>query len=270
MDNNKFLIENIFEAAIKGAKLSEKDSQTLRNAISNEIRKKPFRVAIIGQSGVGKTSTLNAVFGLNGYVADIAEGTTQIEEKIFPMGDGFNLAIYDMPGLNNDVEKDMEYEQLYRSILPDCDVIIYIVNAHSKDIGEDCRILKEVVLPICQKGDTLRNLILAINKIDTIGESMDPNDPELRWDYINNVPTPKLKECIRVKLNAISDRLVSENLVGGEDSIDVEKIVFYSAVFNYNLGEFLIAITKTPRGIFWAGTVGPERLGKWSDMLLNK
>lgn len=266
----KFMLENLIESIIKGSKLSDADSKTLRDAIDNEIRHKPFRVAIIGQSGVGKTSTLNAVFGLKGYVADIAEGTTQIEEKIFPMGDGFNLAIYDMPGLNNDIEKDLEYEQLYKKILPTCDVIVYIINAHSKDIGEDCRILKEVVLPICQSGDTLKNIILAVNKIDTIGESMDPNDPELRWDIINNVPTQKLKECIRVKLGAISDRLIAENLVGGDDAIDVDKIVFYSAVFNYNLGEFLMAITRTPRGVFWAGTVGPERLGKWSDMLLNK
>ena len=88
MENKKFMIEQLFDLVIKGAHLSEADSAKLTNAIDEEIHKKPFRVAIIGQSGVGKTTTLNAVFGLKDYVSDIAEGTTKIEEKIFPI---FNI-----------------------------------------------------------------------------------------------------------------------------------------------------------------------------------
>ena len=47
----KFMLENLIESIIKGSKLSDADSKTLRDAIDNEIRHKPFRVAIIGQSG---------------------------------------------------------------------------------------------------------------------------------------------------------------------------------------------------------------------------
>ena len=266
----KFLIEKLFDLIGKGADLSNDDRNLLNETINNRIRNKPFRVAIIGQSGVGKSSTLNAVFGLKNYVSSIAEGTQKVEEHIFPMEDGFNLAVYDMPGLNNDILKDLEYEMLYKNILPTCDVIVYIVNAHSKDIGEDCRILKEVVIPICKNNNVLENLVLGVNKVDTIGESFDPNDPELCWDIVNNVPTEKLKECIKVKLGDISDKLITENLVGGTDGIDVKRIVFYSAIFNYNLGAFLKAILETPEGVIWVGTVGLERIGKWSDLVLNK
>lgn len=270
MDSNKFLIERILDAVGKKANLSISDQKIVSDAINDRIRKKPFRVAIIGQSGVGKSSTLNAVFGVKSYVSDIAEGTTNIEEHIFPMQDGFSLAVYDMPGLNNDIHRDMEYEVLYKQILPTCDVIVYIINAHSKDIGEDCRILKEVVVPICRGNNILPNLILGINKVDTIGQAENPNDPELRWDVINNVPTEKLKRCIKIKLSAISDRLIDEGLVSKEDGIDVKRIVFYSAVFNYNLRAFLMAILDTPEGVIWVGTVGLDRIGKWSDLVLNK
>ncbi len=270
MENNKFLLERILDMVAKKANLSDSDKKKVDDAINDRIRKRPFRVAIIGQSGVGKSSTLNAVFGLKTYVSDVAEGTTNIEEHIFPMQDGFSLAVYDMPGLNNDIHKDMEYEELYKKILPTCDVVVYIINAHSKDIGEDCRILKEVVIPICKGNNILPNLILGINKVDTIGQSEDPNDPELRWDIINNVPTEKLKKCIKIKLDAITDRLIDENLVGGDNGIDVKRIVFYSAVFNYNLRAFLMAILETPEGVIWVGTVGLDRIGKWSDLVLNK
>jgi small GTP-binding protein len=271
MDNkdNEFLIQKLLSKVLEGGKASDEDKSKVMKALDKEIKDKPFRVAVIGQSGVGKSTTLNSVFGLSNYTSDIAEGTTDIEEKVFPMRDGFNLSIYDMPGLNCDVDKDIEYEKLYKKILPNCDVIVYIINAHSRDLGEDCRILKDVVLPICNEHKIKENLILAFNKIDTIGETEDPNDPDLRWNTIENLPTEKLKKAIKVKLSDLTDKLIEENLLGG-DSINTDQVVFYSAVFNYNLSEFLKAITKAGnRGWIWTSTVGLERIGKWSDKKLN-
>ena len=251
--------------------VSEEDKETVTNALNKELLEKPFRVAIIVQSGVGKSTTLNSVFGLKNYISDLAEGTTDIVEKIFPMRDGFNLSIYDMPGLNNDEDKDIEYEELYKQILPGCDVIVYVINAHSRDFGEDCRILKEVVLPICKENKIKDNLILAINKIDTIGESIDPNDPELKWNVFENVPTEKLKVAIKTKLSDIVDKLIEEELLGAESSLENHQIVFYSAVFNYNLRDFIIAITKAgKRGWIWPATVGLERAGLWSEAKFNQ
>lgn len=230
----------------------------------------PFRVVLLGQPGVGKSTTVEAVFSLNNYVSAIVEGTTDIVEKVFPMRDGFSLSIYDMPILNNDVEKNLEYEKMCKKILPKCDVIVYVIDAHSKNLDEDCRILKEFVLPICNTNSLRDNLILAFNKIDTIGETENPNDPELRWDIINNCPTEKLKKAIKVKLNNLVEKLIDEQIVGCADSIQPEQVVFYSAVFNYNLGDFLKAITKAgKRGWIWTSTVGLERIGKWSDKRLG-
>jgi len=266
---NTFMIERIFEA-LMGDRVSEEDKAKVMEALEKELTEKPFRVAIIGQTGVGKTSTLNAVFGVDHYVSDVAEGTTDIIEEVFPIRDGFSLSVYDMPGLGYDIDRDEEYEKMYKKILPESDVIIYIINAHSRDLGEDCRILKEVVLPICKDNNVLDNLILAFNKIDTIGETIDPNDPELRWDVINNKPTEKLGEAIKTKLGDLTDKLISENIIGGKDAVKTDRIVFYSAIFNYNLRAFLMAITKTEKGWEFTATVGFEQIGKWSDKVMSK
>lgn len=264
--DNRFLIQKLFDGIFAKANVSAEDKKVVNDALEKELKSKPFRVAVIGQSGVGKSTTLNSVFGLNNYTSNILEGTTQITEKIFPMRDGFNLSIYDMPGLNNDIDKDIEYEKMYRKILPECDVIVYIINAHSRDIGEDCRILKEVVLPICNENSIKDNLILAFNKIDAIGETEDPNDPELRWDIVENLPTKKLGDIIKIKLGNFTDKLIDEGLIGEDDTLSPHQVVFYSAVFNYNLRDFIIAITKAgKRGWIWSGTVGLERVAKWSD-----
>lgn len=264
-----FMIEKLLDA-ILGKNVSEQEKQEVMTAINKEIVEKPFKVAVVGQSGVGKSTTLNAVFGLDNYTSEIAEGTTDIEEKTFPMRDGFNLSIYDMPGLGCDVDKDVEYEKMYQKVLPNCDVIVYIINAHSKDLGEDCRLLRDVILPICNQNEIKDNLILAFNKIDTIGESEDPNDPLLKWDVFENLPTEKLKKAIKVKLSELTDKLIDENLIGSADAIKPDQVVFYSAIYNYNLGDFLGAITKAgKRGWIWTATVGFERIGKWSDKKLN-
>ena len=186
---DKFAVERLLTAILGASNVSASDKRAVMDAINNEITEKPFRVAVVGQAGVGKSTTLNSVFGLKNYTSDLAEGTTDIEEKKFQMRDGFNLSIYDMPGLGYDVDKDLQYERMYSKILPGCDVIVYIINAHSKDIGEDCRILKHIILPTCNANQVMDNLIIAFNKIDTIGEMQDPDDPDLRWNVKENLPT---------------------------------------------------------------------------------
>lgn len=263
LENYSFMIQKLFSLIFAKAKVSKDDKEKVFGKLEEEISGRPFKVAIIGQAGVGKSSTLNAVFGLNLPTSDIHEGTTEIIEKIFPMRDGFNLSIYDMPGLLQSRKKDKVYEEMYKEILPNCDVIVYIIKANTRNIGDDCRILKEIVLPICNQSSVKDNLIIAVNKVDTIGETIDPDDPELQWDIIENRPTAKLYECILKKRLDIFQKLISENLVliNNETALKPEQVVFYSATFEYNLGEFLKAITKAgKRGWIWTACVGYDRV----------
>lgn len=265
LSNYSSMIEKLFAAIFKAAAVSKEDKEKVFGKLNEEITGRPFKVAIIGQAGVGKSSTLNAVFGLNLPTSDIEEGTTEIIEKIFPMGDGFNLSIYDMPGLLQSRKKDQVYEEMYKEILPTCDVIIYIIKANTRNVGDDCKILKEVVLPICNESSIKDNLIIAVNKVDTIGETIDPDDPELMWDGIENRPTNKLYECILKKRADIFEKLISENLVllNSPTALKPEQVVFYSAVYNYNLGEFLKVVTKAgKRGWIWTGVKGLDLFRK--------
>lgn len=258
-----FFIQKLFSQIFKKANVSQKDQEQVFGKLSDEITGKPFRVAIIGQSGVGKSSTLNAVFGLDLPTSDIEEGTTEIIEKIFPMRDGFNLSIYDMPGLLQSRKKDKEYVEMYKEILPKCDVIVYIIKANSRNIGDDCRILKEIVLPICNESSVKENLIIAVNKVDIIAESFGSNDPDLIWDPISNVPSKKMLDCILKKRMDIFEKLISENLVllNSQTAIKPEQVVFYSAVWGYNLKQFLLAITRAgKRGFIWTSTIGYDLL----------
>lgn len=263
LQNYSFMIQKLFAVILGKSNVSQADREKVFKGLDEEITKRPFKVAIIGQSGVGKSSTLNAVFGLNLPVSDITEGTTEIIEKIFPMRGGFNLSIYDMPGLLQSRKKDKEYEEMYKEILPQCDVIVYIIRANTRNIGDDCRILKDVVLPICNQSSIKDNLIIAVNKVDTIGQTIAPDDPELVWDPISNVPSDKLFECIKKKRLDIYTKLIDENLVlvNSESALDPSQVVFYSAAYEYNLGQFLKAITNAgKRGWIWTACIGYDQM----------
>lgn len=264
-------IDHLTNAMFKETNLSEEERKKIKAALDSELYKKPFRVAVIGQSGVGKSSIVNAMFGVSNYVSDVMEGTTDVVEQKFELLPNFTLSLFDMPGLNNDVKKDMYYEEVYRKILPKCDVILYVINSHSRDIGEDCRILKEVVLPICLNNKLTERLVVAFNKIDTIGESIDPTDPELKWNIFDNLPTEKLKDAILVKLNDFIDKLISENLIDDKSGVKKEMIVFCSALFNYNLQPLFNAICSAgDRGWIYAAVCGVSLVGKYESKVINK
>lgn len=270
-NSSEFYIYDLFKKVLSGGNIPIDDQRRVFAALEKEIKERPFKVAVIGQAGVGKSTTLNSVFGLDHYTSSVSEGTTDIIEEVFEIKEGFKLAVYDMPGLNVSVKKDLIYEEKYKEILPGCDVVIYIINAHSRDIGEDCRILKNVVIPICKDNNILRNLVIAVNKIDTVGEPQneEPYPVELQWDEEENRPTPQLAALIEEKLHIINVALVKAHIIDNSENVNKDQFVIYSAMYNFNLRDFFMAILNTERGWIWATTVGIENIGKWSDKRLN-
>lgn len=273
-EKKEFRIEEMLRKLIeKSGAVSDEERKMVSDKLSEEIRNRPFKVAIIGQGGVGKTSTIQSVFGVkpsrSNKIRSVEEGTPDVEEKIFDIEDGFSLSISDMPGLKNDITKDERvYIPLYKSILPDCDLIVYVIDAHAKELGIDIKILRDTVIPICKEAGKTKNIIIAINKIDTIGQSFPEyrTNKEYHWDKINNKPTETLSKLIEERLMDIYRRLVKEDIL---EYLDIKQCPAYSAVYAYNMQGFLEAILQSERGWIFVGTVAEKVMAKWSEHKLN-
>ena len=262
------MLKNFLE---KTGEVSNEDIGLVIDKLKDELKNKPFRVAIIGQGGVGKTSTIQSIFGVkpgkSNKIRSVEEGTCDIEEKLYDIDDGFRLSIADMPGLKNDITKDKNiYIPLYKEILPNCDLIIYVIDAHAKEIGIDTQILRDIVIPICKDAGKTSNIVIALNKIDTIGQSFPEYkiNKEYHWDRTNNKPTETLTKLIEERLMTIYKTLIREKIIGKE-SIKVVQAPAYSAVYAYNMQGLLLAILESDNGYKFVGTVAQDVMARWSD-----
>lgn len=223
------------------SKLKPKEFEEFKTKVQTELLDRAPVVAIIGKAGVGKTTTINNLFDVDdfvaealtfdekGHIGDVRRGTTTAIRKRFDLKIGIGLDIIDLPGLGDDIRKDKEFEAIYRQILPQCDIILYVLKADNRTLGEDERILQNIVLPSCDK----KKIILAVNQVDILGENEG-----LHWDTRINLPDPRQEELIQLKQKDISS-MFHEDL-----DVDVNKIVCYSAIKRYHLLELLHSIVN--------------------------
>ena len=74
-------------------------------------------IVVIGTAGVGKTSTINAIFGVDWAVGVGKRGTTSMQEKVFEIDSVRRMKIIDLPGMGDSIERDKETAEIYKKIL---------------------------------------------------------------------------------------------------------------------------------------------------------
>ena len=198
-------------------------------AALNDKMQTPPKIAIIGKSGAGKTTTINALFGTNWHVSDIKTGTTEAQQETFTLKSGSKITMVDMPGLGDSRAKDAIFINEYKRILPEADIILYVLQADDRGFASDMKILKEVVLP-CAK-NALDKIIIGINKVDLLGMNEG-----LKWNRTINLPSERQAQLIEQKCTDAIKR-ISKSL-----GLKKENIVYFSAIQYYRLYELLYCL----------------------------
>ena len=199
-------------------------------------------IAIIGFTGVGKSSTLNALFNAGQPTSDVracTQDAKQFTGNLEPYtGKNGIVNIYDMPGLGESIAKDKIHYDVYAKILPVVDVIIWTFHAEDRAMTP----MQNALLTLVEKlgSGFTHKLLFAINKADAIA----PGESE--WNTKFNIPSNVQRQNLDDFEAYIRER-IHEVLPSWNGPI-----ISYSAKRRYHLDQLMTAMIEVmPKDRKW-------------------
>jgi small GTP-binding protein len=189
----------------------------------SRIRNYSPKVAIFGDTGVGKSSLCNALFGKD--IAEISdvEACTRSPQEILLSGDGHGITLIDVPGIGEDPKRHAEYCKLYKTLLPSLDLVIWAIKSDDRKYLTSIEVYEEILKPNLEKCP----VIFVVTQADKI-------EPHRKWNLKDNKPGEEQVANLNIKINDISARF----------DVSTNKVVAVSANDSWNLVELVNKIVE--------------------------
>lgn len=195
-------------------------------------------IMLVGATGCGKSSTINALFSCNrqeeyvevAKVGSKADPETRDIER-YRIG---NLILWDTPGLGDGTEIDGHHREVITELLREVDegedgeenalidLVLVILDGSTRDLGTSYQILNEVIIPEME-GDTDR-ILIALNQADIAMKT------GRHWDYEKNEPDETLTRFLEEKVASIKTRIKEDT------GLDISP-VYYCAGYEEEFGD---------------------------------
>lgn len=162
------------------------------NQLNHLINYSPT-IGLMGKTGVGKSSIINALFQSSLSPVSDVSGCTRQAQRFNMTINNHTLTFVDLPGVGESLERDREYHQLYRNLLPELDLIIWVLKADDRAWSSDeqyYRFLTE------QCGYQSKRFLFVLNQADKI-------EPCRQWDEQCHQPSPEQAVNLELKQQAV-------------------------------------------------------------------
>lgn len=208
----------------------------LINYRKNDIERKlnyagfrPFDILVLGATGSGKSTTLNAI--MNGVAAKVGTGTDPETMEIDDYSLNDYVRLWDSPGLGDGIERDARHskkliDMLYSTYKMDgrkyglIDIVLVLIDGSSRDMGTVYQLINNVIIPNFQKD----RIIVAINQADIAMKGR-------HWNQTTNMPDHELECFLDDKAESVRKRIREET------GVWIKKPICYSAEHKYNVIE---------------------------------
>ena len=236
MEDEKSMFERLLRQlvdAFRNYGATESQVQMVEAGLRQKMADEPSpRIALIGFTGVGKSSTINALFNAGQEISDVRACTKEAHEIRANVseysGSQGTIVVYDMPGLGEDLRADKKHLETYASFLPRVDVAVWTFHAGDRAMTP----MQQALLTLQDRigHEFTKKLIFAVNKADTIAPG------ETAWIRQANVPSHEQQKNIAEFENYIREKV--RQVWPEWDG----RIVTYSARQKYRLESLMTAM----------------------------
>ncbi len=182
----------------------------LTEQLVQEISKKITRmrsytpkVGVFGNSGVGKSSLCNAIFGKEVAKISDVEACTRKPQEILIGSENSGIVLVDVPGIGEDPTHQKEYTALYKSLAPELDLVLWTIKADDRNYASALDAYKEVF----GANEKSPPILFVVTQTDKTNDIED-------WDHQEYKPGGSQNGNIAIKENDISKRFgVSTNQI---------------------------------------------------------
>lgn len=198
----------------------------LRMVRKNMIHARDYRprVGIFGDTEVGKSSLCNALFGKETVCVSDVKACTRKAQEVEISTDSGGITLVDVPGVGEDTERHNEYVDLYKKLIPDLDIILWVFKADTRAYKSAIEVYNEVLKPNLDRCP----VVFVLNQAEKI-------EPSNEW-YENDH-----KLGAKQKYNLL-ERIIE---VSSKFDVSASKIVAVSAKGKYHLKELVDIIVST-------------------------
>lgn len=258
---------DILEDEILKSKSTEEEKKALLKRLRTFCNTET-NIMLVGATGCGKSSTINALFAIGEERAVSGEECEGIEKNVskkkyvevakvgskadpetkdiekYRIG---KLVLWDTPGLGDGTEIDEHHKEVITELLREededgnalIDLVLVILDGSTRDLGTSYKILNEVIIPEL-KEDTNR-ILIALNQADIAMKT------GRHWDYEKNEPDKTLIAFLEEKVQSIKARIKEDS------KLEIEPVYYCAGyeeaggdvVHPYNLSKLLYYIMQS-------------------------
>lgn len=182
---------------------------------------KILNILFIGQTGTGKSTTINRITGGEYMLtSDVMCCTKEMNSISYEIDDDIFISFCDMPGLGENSDADRKYKEWYSMMYGSADCVVYMLSADKRDLAIDQEEFRKLSSLKADK------IFIGINCVDKI-------PPITRGVFLK--PTPTQQENINRKNEDVARQMETS----------IFNIVDFSAMEGYNLNELKERICET-------------------------
>lgn len=200
---------------------------TAKTLLSKTINYEP-KIGVMGKSGSGKSSLVNAILGKEVCKTGSAGGCTRAFQEESINISGTTITFVDLPGISENKQHHIEYNALYKEKVKDLDLILWVIKVNDRANKDDEEFYEELI-----KFYDKERILFVLSQCDNI-------QPSREFNYITFEPSTN--QLVAIEENR--KRIYEDFKLDPENVLPIACNYYEGKFQNWNIESLIIRTIK--------------------------